>query len=108
MKKYPVISKNGNKYEVKIFVGQTISYAGLNIIIYKRRKGFFGLFKRKNLKHFSVLNYRDFLDEWEYSYVTITKHFVKKYEKELLKEVTTQNKCAKGIKEFEEWDGIIE
>jgi len=104
MEKYPVISKNGNVYKVEVFFGKSLSYAGINIILYQIKKGMFG---RESFHE--VAKYRKLINEKEFieifgDYIGIVTWYIEKYEERLEVE-----KEAKEIlpNKFEEWDGFI-
>lgn len=108
MIKYPVISKNGNKYEVEMFFGKTIAYAGFNVIISKKGRGLFGRDKFITLReynefHNDMSNRRETLSE--YSWVELAKMYVAKYEEENAEDIAFERRLSEIGKEFEEWDG---
>jgi len=105
MKKYPIISKSGNKYQVGLFVGESIALAGFNIVIKERRKGFFGIEYFKKLKHYNEsMTEKEMFEEYG-SYVDIAKYFVAVHEQDEKERLDFKELRSSYAKEFEEWDG---
>jgi len=105
MKKYPIISKSGNEYQVELFVGESIALAGFNIIIKERRKGFFGIRHFKKLKHYNEsMTEKEMFEEYG-SYVDIAKYFVDVHEQDEKERLDFKELRSNYAKEFEEWDG---
>lgn len=107
VKKFPVISENGNAYEVEIFFGESISLMGLNVVISEQGRGLFGRQRMKIRRHFQDWKADEEDVIQEYSYVDIAKKYVRKYEEEIAEEIAFYQRVKTIEKEFEEWDGII-
>ena len=104
MEKYPVISKNGNVYKVKVFFGESFKYAGINIFLYQVKKGIFGQERFR-----VVARYGELIDEKELieiygDYIGLVSWYIEKYEERL--EIEKEAKETLPDK-FEEWDGFI-
>lgn len=106
LKKYPVISKSGQTYQVEMFVGESLALAGFNVVIRKQRKGLFGISYKQTLRHFSISKYEEIMFEEYGSYVDIASYFVAVYEDEVRKALEEEERRETYTKEFEEWDGI--
>jgi len=105
MKKYPVISKSGNEYQVELFVGKSIALAGFNIVIKERREGIFGIEYFKKLEHYNPFkSEREMFEEFG-GYEDIAKYFVTEYENEMKEKIEFEEMRNNYAKEFEEWDG---
>lgn len=104
MKKFPVISKEGNEYEVEIFYGLSLAYAGMNIIISEvKGKTIFGRSRRK-LEHYHILeNEVNILEE--NSYIDLAKRYVERCEKENQRFIEHASRKKRYEEEFKEWDG---
>jgi len=104
LKKYPVISKSGNVYEVVLFFGSSIAYAGLNVDIKKETRTIFGLKKIKTVRFFNTGIPEDRVLR-SIGYIDIVKRYVAIYENEIKEVRESVDRREVLTKEFEEWDG---
>ena len=106
LKKFPVVSSNGNNYEVSMFVGETVYDYGFNIVLKKKAKG---LFHREKWDKVASYNY-DSLEDALYKFggfIEIAKIHVKRYEREQ-KEAEEYKERVKLLSgKFEDWSGYI-
>ncbi|WP_405101652.1 hypothetical protein [Oceanobacillus sp. FSL H7-0719] len=112
MDKFPVISKNGSRYKVRI-KECIILQDHVEVLLYKEVKGKTLLGKEKT-KLVSVNRDEEFNFypsynevEWDFNYVEMAKAEISDYEKRVSNAYSEDAKHIKGIKEFEEWDGKI-
>ncbi len=106
MFKYPVISSNGNEYEVEMFVGKSLVYAGFNIIISQCVPGLFGRTKTVELRSYNEFKTEEEMLNKYVSYEGIVKNYVRDFEKEIEDQIKYEKLKARSIRQFEEWDGI--
>lgn len=102
MKKFPVISENGNEYMVKI--RKTIAAYHYDVFIYRKRKVF-------GIPYFRQLN-GGFLDsniysaiEYNFDFVEIAKSEISRLERKWETRKEREIEYLEGVMTFEEWDG---
>lgn len=106
-KKFPVVSKSGNTYQVKIFFVDDW-YAeeldSMRVNIYKQINGLFGIKRMKKLEQFKIhRTKKEYLSK--HNYIHIAKTFVSKYEIDNEEELYFKKRLKRISKEFDEWDG---
>lgn len=102
MKKFPVISENGNEYEVII---RRYSYSeAYGVSVYKRFK-LLGIpfrtiqnYQLLGVQHYSAI-------EYDYDFVKMAQDEVYRMEAEWAEDSRRESMLEHGITKFEEWDG---
>ena len=99
MKKFPVISENGNEYEVEMYRG---TFGIFFVEVYVRKDFIFGIKIKRNVNGYNE-TYSE--EKWNYDYVAIAKHAVQKYEESVAEFIRRKQIESKRLAEFIEWDG---
>lgn len=105
MKKFPVISEQGNEYEVEILFGQPHTCEGMDVYIREERKGFLGMAQRKTVRLFQFIRGEEEALRGLGSHVEIAKYYVREYENERAEIDAYAVKRERSMREFVEWDG---
>jgi len=102
MKKFPVISENGNEYEVVI---RRYDYStAYGVYVYKRFK-FLGISLR-SIQNYQILGVQHYdAVAYDYDFVKIAKDEVARMEAEWAEDSRRAMLREYNAKKFEEWDG---
>lgn len=104
MNKFPVVSPQGNEYEVKVYKGP-FGYIGVDVYTRTKRKRWFDKVRHVWGSKFSWDYFSP--EKWNYDYVAMATAMVREYEEYLERKRLREIKVDVGIKRFDEWDGII-
>ncbi len=103
--KFPVISTNGNHYEVDIIDRYVeMGHSVWRVNIYTKNQYLKWLRKKVSEYETSIKDYHIYKGE----YKRLAIQAVRKYEYEKEHDRHVMQKHNKGIQEFQQWDGIIE
>lgn len=104
MKKFPVISENGNEYLVRIHQG-TLADGLLRVDVYQKRVGLFGIRRNKKLNN-RRCDYSHYNEaKWEYDYIEMAQNAIRKVEYQVAESKRVVVLREYNAKKFEEWDG---
>jgi len=99
MKKFPIISENGNKYLIRMGYG---AFGLLYVDVCEPYNGLFGKQKfRKVNNSYETYN----ADKLDYDYVQIAKDAVERYEESLAEDSRRAMLREYNANKFAEWDG---
>lgn len=102
LSKFPVISKNGNEYLIKI--KEYAPYNIYHVYLYKPYINIFG--KRKFKKVFSSKKENfHYGFNWEDDFIEIAKDFIETYENKNNEKENNLNSKKENIEKFKKWDG---
>lgn len=103
MKKFPVVSENGNEYLVDIYKDTF----GVYCEVFVRERRWFGLKKFRRVAGGIYDGWYD-LGNWDYDFIKIAKYAVKKHEDNVEIKLSRKRREAEGIEKFIEWDGVCD
>lgn len=108
MDKYPVISKNGNRYLVDVYEKYwTCGNYSWGADVFIKNPKPLNIFNRK--KFIKVYEWRTYCnyDEWVYKYVETAIRAVEDYEKTIQDKIDRENFVKSEEEKWNLWDGVI-
>lgn len=102
LEKFPVVSTNGTQYRVTIFQDNFGVYSELHT----KKRSWFGRDRFKKVSG-GIYAGRYNLANWNYDFVAIAHHTVKRYEDTISAHHKAERRKQEGIAKFKEWDGVM-
>lgn len=105
IKKFPVTSKNGNEYLVKIYESYLFE-TSYEVRVYEQYTGWFGRVKYRFINESFMNSARYYnIEEFDFDLVEMAKHEITRMEAEWEAYSQLQQKKQEAKQKFEEWNG---
>lgn len=105
MKKFPVISENGNEYLVKINESCLLE-TNYEVRLYEQYKGWFGIIKHRFLNENFMHSARYYdLRNFNFDFVAMARYEIDRMEAEWEADKQLEQKKLEAKQKFNEWNG---